>query len=75
MTERSCTVLVLGTLSSAMHVLTQCFLSLAIQRSSPHAALESLGILSEQFYENLQSVGVKLLPVPQRSHKHVPAFL
>lgn len=33
-------------------------------------ALQSLGILSEQFLGNFQSVGVKLLPVPQRSHKH-----
>lgn len=74
MTERSNTVLVLGTLSSVMHVLTQYFLSLAIQRSSPHTALQSLGILLEQFHENFQSAGVKLLPVPQRSHKmHLPS--
>lgn len=61
-----CTVL--GTLSSAMHVLTPYFLSLAIQRSSPHTALHSLAILSEgSFHENFQSVGETAASAPEES--------
>lgn len=78
MTERSYTVLVLGTLSLARYGPAQCSASLAVERS--WQSLSSTAVpwdLPREVsgFSVFQTGGVKLLPVPQRSHKHSPAFL